>query len=367
MLKAGIVGLPNVGKSTLFNALTRSRKAEAANYPFCTIDPNVGVVMVPDDRLAVLQKIAKTGVVIPAAIEFVDIAGLVAGASKGEGLGNQFLGTIREVDAIVHVVRCFEDPDVVHTMGSVDPVRDIEVVTTELVLSDLDAVQKRIDKTQKKAKSGDKEAQAELLLLERLVPHLNESKPANTLPATEDEVKLLKLFQLLTAKPVLYACNVAEGDLATAEGNPFVQKVAEFVRAHHDAAYVPISARIEAELVDLAPDEAKEFLKDLGVDDSGVSSLIRATYALLGLQTYFTAGEKEVRAWTVKKGWKAPQAAGVIHTDFEKGFIKAEVVSYSELSRLGSVAAAREAGKYRLEGKEYVFQDGDVALFRFNT
>jgi GTP-binding protein YchF len=367
MLKAGIVGLPNVGKSTLFNALTRSRKAEAANYPFCTIDPNVGVVMVPDDRLAVLQKIAKTGVVIPAAIEFVDIAGLVAGASKGEGLGNQFLATIREVDAIVHVVRCFEDADVVHTMGSVDPVRDIEVVTTELVLSDLDAVQKRIDKTQKKAKSGDKEAQAELSLLERLVPHLNENKPANVLQANEDEVKMLKLFQLLTAKPVLYACNVAEGELATAEQNPFVQKVAEFVRAHHDAAYVPISARIEAELVDLAPDEAKAFLKDLGVDDSGVSSLIRATYALLGLQTYFTAGEKEVRAWTVKKGWKAPQAAGVIHTDFEKGFIKAEIVSYSDLSRLGSVAAARESGKYRLEGKEYVFQDGDVALFRFNT
>jgi hypothetical protein len=367
MLKAGIVGLPNVGKSTLFNALTRSRKAEAANYPFCTIDPNVGVVMVPDDRLAVLQKIAKTGVVIPAAIEFVDIAGLVAGASKGEGLGNQFLATIREVDAIVHVVRCFEDADVVHTMGSVDPVRDIEVVTTELVLSDLDAVQKRIDKTQKKAKSGDKEAQAELSLLERLVPHLNENKPANVLRANEDEVKMLKLFQLLTAKPVLYACNVAEGELATAEQNPFVQKVAEFVRAHHDAAYVPISARIEAELVDLAPDEAKAFLKDLGVDDSGVSSLIRATYALLGLQTYFTAGEKEVRAWTVKKGWKAPQAAGVIHTDFEKGFIKAEIVSYSDLSRLGSVAAARESGKYRLEGKEYVFQDGDVALFRFNT
>jgi GTP-binding protein YchF len=367
MLKAGIVGLPNVGKSTLFNALTRSRKAEAANYPFCTIDPNVGVVTVPDERLAVLQKIAKTGVVIPAAIEFVDIAGLVAGASKGEGLGNQFLATIREVDAIVHVVRCFEDADVVHTMGSVDPVRDIEVVTTELVLSDLDAVQKRIEKTQKKAKGGDKEAQVEMALLERLAPHLNENRPASTLPATEDEVKLLKLFQLLTAKPVLYACNVAESDLATADKNPFVGKVAEFVRAHHDAAYVPISARIESELVDLAPDEAKAFLKDLGVDDSGVSSLIRATYALLGLQTYFTAGEKEVRAWTIKKGWKAPQAAGVIHTDFEKGFIKAEVVSYTELSRLGSVAAAREAGKYRLEGKEYVFQDGDVALFRFNN
>jgi GTP-binding protein YchF len=367
MLKAGIVGLPNVGKSTLFNALTRSRKAEAANYPFCTIDPNVGVVTVPDDRLAVLQKIAKTNVVIPAAIEFVDIAGLVAGASKGEGLGNQFLANIREVDAIVHVVRCFEDSDIIHTMGSVDPVRDIEVVTTELVLSDLDSIQKRLDKSQKKARSGDKEGQAEVALMERLLPHLNANKTANVLPANEEEVKLLRSFQLLTAKPVIYACNVAEGDLATAEKNPFVQKVAEFVRAHHDAAYVPISARIEAELIDLAPEEAKEFLKDLGVEDSGVSSLIRATYTLLGLQTYFTAGEKEVRAWTIKKGWKAPQAAGVIHTDFEKGFIKAEVVSYSDLSKLGSVAAAREAGKYRLEGKEYGFQDGDVALFRFNT
>ncbi|HEY5079220.1 MAG TPA: redox-regulated ATPase YchF [Opitutaceae bacterium] len=367
MLKAGIVGLPNVGKSTLFNALTRSRKAEAANYPFCTIDPNVGVVTVPDDRLAVLQGIAKTNVVIPAAVEFVDIAGLVAGASKGEGLGNQFLGTIREVDAIVHVVRCFEDPDVIHTMGSVDPVRDIEVVTTELVLSDMEAVQKRLEKNHKKARSGDKEALAENALLDRLGPHLNANKPAGILAATEDEVRMLKQFQLLTAKPVIYACNVAEGDLATAEGNPHVQKVAQFVRAHHDAAYVPISARIEAELVDLAPEEAKAFLKDLGVDDSGVSSLIRATYTLLGLQTYFTAGEKEVRAWTVRKGWKAPQAAGVIHTDFEKGFIKAEIVSYADLSKLGSVAAARDAGKYRLEGKEYVFQDGDVALFRFNT
>jgi GTP-binding protein YchF len=367
MLRSGIVGLPNVGKSTLFNALTRSRKAEAANYPFCTIDPNVGVVTVPDARLEVLRRISKTDVVIPAAIEFVDIAGLVAGASKGEGLGNQFLANIREVDAIVHVVRCFEDADVIHTMGSVDPVRDIEVVTTELVLADLEAVQKRIEKNQKKAKSGDKEAQAELALLERLAPHLNANRPANTLEAHEDEVRLLRLFQLLTAKPVIYACNVAESDLATAEQNPFVQKVAEFVRVHHDAAYVPISARIEAELIDLAPQEAAAFLKDLGVDDSGVSSLIRATYSLLGLLTYFTASEKEVRAWTIKKGWKAPAAAGVIHTDFERGFIKAEVVSYADLSRLGSVAAAREAGKYRLEGKEYLFQDGDVALFRFNT
>jgi len=367
MLKAGIVGLPNVGKSTLFNALTRSRKAEAANYPFCTINPNVGVVTVPDDRLEVLRKIARTNVVIPAAIEFVDIAGLVAGASKGEGLGNQFLANIREVDAIVHVVRCFEDPDVVHTMGSVDPVRDIEVVATELVLADLDAVQKRIEKSQKKAKSGDKEAIAETALLERLAPHLDANKPANILTVSEEEARLLRLFQLLSAKPVIYACNVAEADLATAEANPFVEKVAAFVRAHHDAAYVPISARIEAELIDLAPDEAKAFLKDLGVDDSGVSALIRATYSLLGLQTYFTSGEKEVRAWTIKTGWKAPQAAGVIHTDFEKGFIKAEVVSYDDLARLGSVAAAREAGKYRLEGKEYVFQNGDVALFRFNT
>ena len=365
MLKAGIVGLPNVGKSTLFNALTRSRKAEAANYPFCTIDPNVGVVLVPDERLYVLQKIAKTGVVVPAAVEFVDIAGLVAGASKGEGLGNQFLANIREVDAVVQVVRCFEDADVVHTMGSVDPVRDIEVITTELVLSDLEAVEKRIDKTAKKAKSGDKDAQAEMALLEKLRPHLNAGKTANVLELTPEERAQMKLFQLLSAKPVLFACNVAESDMATAEQNPFVKKVADYVAHHHDAAYVPISARIEAELIDLSPEEAKEFLKDLGVSDSGVSALIRATYALLGLETYFTAGEKEVRAWTIHVGTKAPQAAGVIHTDFEKGFIKAEVVSYADLAKLGSVAAARDAGKYRLEGKDYVFQDGDVALFRF--
>ena len=366
-MKAGIVGLPNVGKSTLFNALTRSRKAEAANYPFCTIDPNVGIVTVPDERLAVLQGIAKTSVVIPAAIEFVDIAGLVAGASKGEGLGNKFLANIREVDSVLQVVRCFEDEDVVHNMGSVDPVRDIEVISTELVLADLEAVTSRIDKTQKKAKSGDKEAQAELALLIKLQPHLNEGKTANVMEATDEEKALMKHFQLLTAKPVLFACNVAEDDLAAAEANPFVQKVAEFVRTHHDAAYVPISAKIESELIDLTPAEAKEFLQDLGVSDSGVSSLIRASYDLLGLQTYFTAGEKEVRAWTIVKGWKAPQAAGVIHTDFEHGFIKAEVVSYNDLSSLGSVSAARDAGKYRLEGKEYVFKDGDVAVFRFNN
>lgn len=367
MLRAGIVGLPNVGKSTLFNAITRTRNAQAANYPFCTIDPNVGTVTVPDARLYELQKIAKTNVVIPAAIEFVDIAGLVKGAATGEGLGNKFLSHIREVDAIVQVVRCFEDVDIHHVAGSVDPVRDIEVITTELVLADLEAVTKRIEKTQKKAKSGDKEAIAEMALLQKLEPHLNAGKTANLLPCSDDEKTMMQLFQLLTAKPVLFACNVAESDLATAEQNKFVQKVAEYVRTHHDAAYVPISAKIEAELIDLSPEEAKSFLKDLGVDDSGVSALIKASYALLGLQTYFTAGEKEVRAWTIKQGWKAPQAAGVIHTDFEKGFIKAEIVSYADLARLGSVAAARDAGKYRLEGKEYVFQDGDVALFRFNN
>ncbi len=366
MLKAGIVGLPNVGKSTLFNAVTRSRKAEAANYPFCTIDPNVGVVTVPDERLPILARIARTAVQVPAAVEFVDIAGLVKGASQGEGLGNQFLANIREVDAIVHVVRCFEDSDIIHTMGTVDPLRDIEVVSTELILADLDAVQKRIDKTQKKAKSGDKDAQTELALLEKLSPHLNANKPANTLAATDDEVRLMKHFQLLSAKPVIYACNVAEGDLATAKDNVFIKPVAEFVRTHHDAAYVPISARIESELIDLSPEEAKAFLLDLGVTDSGVSSLIRETYSLLGLITYFTAGEKEARAWTITRGTKAPQAAAVIHTDFEKGFIKAEVVSYDDIVKYGSTAAAREAGKYRLEGKEYVFVDGDVALFRVN-
>ncbi len=267
----------------------------------------------------------------------------------------------------MHVVRCFVDDDIIHTMGAVDPVRDIEVISTELVLADLESVEKRISRTQKLAKSGDKDAQTELALLERLVPHLNANKPANILPATDDEKKLLQFFQLLSAKPVIYACNVAEGDLATAEENPFVKKVADFVKVHHDAAYVPISARIESELIDLSPEEAKDFLKDLGVTDSGVSLLIKGTYALLGLQTYFTAGEKEVRCWTIKKGWKAPQAAGVIHTDFEKGFIKAEVVAYDDLTRLGSTAAARDAGKYRIEGKEYIFQDGDVALFRFNN
>lgn len=367
MLKAGIVGLPNVGKSTLFNALTRTRKAEAANYPFCTIDPNVGVVTVPDKRLAVLQQISKTNVIIPAAIEFVDIAGLVAGASKGEGLGNQFLANIREVDAIIHVVRCFDDPDIVHNMGSIDPIRDIETINTELVLADIASIDKRRDREQKKARSGDKEAQATLALIEKLMPHLDANKPAVTFEITDEEAPVMKNLFLLSGKPVLYAANVAESDLATASENAYVQSVEKHARENHAAACTVISAHIESELIDLSEEDAKEFLNDLGVDDSGVSALIRTAYDLLGLATYFTAGEKEVHAWTILKGMKSPQAAGVIHTDFEKGFIKAEIVSYDDLVNLGSVAAARDAGKYRLEGKEYVFKDGDVALFRFNV
>lgn len=365
MLQAGIVGLPNVGKSTLFNALTRTRKAESANYPFCTIDPNVGVVQVPDSRLEPLRAISKTNKVIPAAIEFVDIAGLVEGASKGEGLGNKFLANIREVDAIVHVVRCFEDDDIIHNMGSIDPLRDIEVINTELILSDMTSVESQKEKLVKKARGGDKEAAENIALIDRLIPHLNETKPAITLDMTEDELIVLKRLCLLSAKRVLYACNVAESDLADPSQNPYVQKVETYAREHHGAGICVISAAVEAELIDFDAAEASEYLESLGVTDSGVSLLIRATYDLLGLASYFTAGEQEVRAWTFKKGMKAPACAGVIHTDFEKGFIKAEVVAYDDLIAAGSVAKAREAGKYRLEGKEYTFVDGDVALFRF--
>ena len=362
MLKAGIVGLPNVGKSTLFNALTRTRKAESANYPFCTIDPNIGVVNVPDKRLAVLKQIAKTEVVIPAAIEFVDIAGLVAGASKGEGLGNKFLANIREVDAIVQVVRCFENDDIIHSMGSVDPIRDIEIINTELVLADLESVERQREKAMKKARGNDKEAQAVCTMIDKLLPHLNEGKPANTLEVSEDEDLVMRGLHLLSSKSVIYAANVMEDDLADSESNDLVSKVKAYAKESQDAECVVISAQIESELIDLSSEEAAEFLADLGVEDSGISLLIKATYALLGLETYFTAGEKEVRAWTFTHGMKAPQAAGVIHTDFEKGFIKAEIVSYDDLSELRSVAAARDAGRYRLEGKEYPFKDGDVAL-----
>ena len=367
MLKAGIVGLPNVGKSTLFNALTRSRKAEAANYPFCTIDPNVGIVTVPDARMYELQKIAKTNVVIPAAIEFVDIAGLVKGAASGEGLGNKFLSHIREVDAIVQVVRCFEDPDIHHVTGNIDPVSDIEVITTELVLADLEAVQKRLSAVHKDAKRGEKEAVAQEAVLKKLEPHLNAGKPALLLELTPEEKAISRLFWLMTDKSTIFACNVKESDLATADTNPHVLKVREYVQTHLACEAVVISAQIESDLVDLSPEEAQAFLKELGVDESGVGALIRATYHLLGLRTYFTAGEKEVRAWTIHAGDTAPKAAGVIHSDFERGFIKAETVAYDALIKCGSVAVAREKGLYRMEGKEYVVKDGDVLIFKFNV
>ena len=367
MLKAGIVGLPNVGKSTLFNAVTRTRKAMAANYPFCTIDPNVGIVTVPDPRLEPLSKIAKTQVIIPAAIEFVDIAGLVKGAASGEGLGNKFLSHIREVDAIVQVVRCFEDENIHHVAGSIDPIRDIETITTELVVADLENVQKRIEKLAKDAKRGDKVAVAETEVLKKIEPHLNQGKPGITLELTPEDKAISRGFYLLTDKPTIYATNVKENELATADSNPHVLKVRGYVKTHHSCETVVISAQIESDLVDLTPEEAQQFLNELGVKESGVGALIRSTYHLLGLRTYFTAGEKEVRAWTIHAGDTAPQAAGVIHSDFERGFIKAETVAYDDLVKLGSTAAAREKGLYRMEGKEYVVQDGDVMLFRFNV
>lgn len=367
MLQAGIVGLPNVGKSTLFNAVTRTRKAEAANYPFCTIDPNVGVVTVPDERLAVLSELSSSKKIIPTAIEFVDIAGLVEGASEGAGLGNKFLANIREVDAIVQVIRCFENDDIIHELGSVDPIRDIEIINSELILADIAAMDKRLSSRAKKAKGGDKEAKAEVALIEKLLPHLNEGKPALTLEMTDEERTLLKDFFLLSSKKSIFACNVSEGELADAlenpDNHPLVSKVKEYASEHHGAEIVVLSAQIEEELSELDPEEAAEFLSDMGISGSGAGELIKGVYHLLGLRTYLTTGVQETRAWTITAGDKAPQAAGVIHTDFEKQFIRAEVIHYDDYVTHKTVAAAREAGVLRAEGKEYEVQDGDVINF----
>jgi hypothetical protein len=359
----GIVGLPNVGKSTLFNALTATVAAQAANYPFCTIEPNVGRVAVPDPRLDMLTKIGRSQKTVPTSLEFVDIAGLVRGASKGEGLGNQFLANIREVDAIIHVLRCFEDPDVTHVEGSVDPIRDAETVETELMLCDLDSLEKRLIAAQKKARGGDKESIALVALMEPIVAALTEGLPARTAIAPEN-VESAKRLQLLTSKPVLYVCNVEEASAAT--GNAFSARVAERAKGE-GASYVVVSAAIEAEVAQLGPEDRSEFLEGLGLHDSGLDRVIRAGYGLLGLITYFTCGPKEARAWTIVKGTKAPQAAAVIHNDFERGFIACETIAYEDYVALKGEVGAKEAGKMRIEGKEYVVKDGDVLLFRFNV
>lgn len=365
-MKLGIVGLPNVGKSTLFNSLTKAG-AESANYPFCTIDPNVGVVMVPDERLKLLADLYHSAKVTPAVIEFVDIAGLVKGASKGEGLGNQFLANIREVDAVVHVVRCFEDPNVIHVDGSVDPVRDIETINLELIFSDIEILERRIAKTVRGARN-DKTLAKELELLNRLKEHLEAGNLAITYQTDdEDEQKWLAEYNLLTAKPVIFAANVSEEDLADdGASNKYVQEVREHAKEQHSEVFV-ICAQIEQEIAELEDDEKKMFLEDLGLSESGLEKLIKASYRLLGLISYLTAGETETRAWTIKIGTKAPQAAGKIHSDFERGFIRAEVVNYKDLLECGSLAAAKEKGLVGLEGKDYVVKDGDVILFRFNV
>ncbi|EDU37323.1 GTP-binding protein YchF [Clostridium sporogenes] len=365
-MKLGIVGLPNVGKSTLFNAITKAG-AESANYPFCTIEPNVGVVSVPDKRLDVLEKMYNSKKKVPTAIEFYDIAGLVKGASKGEGLGNKFLSHIREVEAIVHVVRCFEDSNIVHVDGSVDPIRDIETISLELIFSDIELMQRRIEKNSKLAKSGNKEAKAEEDLMKRIVAHLEEGKPVRTLELEEDEEKLVKGYFLLTSKPVLYAANVSEDDLMS--GNPeneFVKKVKDFAKAENSEV-ITLCARLEEELSTLEDDEKTEMLSEYGLEESGLDKLVQSSYKLLGLISFLTAGQVEVRAWTIVKGTKAPKAAGKIHTDIEKGFIRAEVISYDKLIECGSEAHAKEKGFFRLEGKEYVMQDGDIVNFRFNV
>jgi GTP-binding protein YchF len=362
-LSVGIVGLPNVGKSTVFNALTAG-KAEAANYPFCTIDPNVGVVPVPDERLARIEHHIKTQKVIPAIVEIVDIAGLVKGASQGEGLGNKFLANIRETNAVLMMVRCFDDPNVIHVAGSVDPMRDIEIIDLELVLSDLDTADKRLKKAQTAAKAGTKEAKVEAQLVERVHAHLAAGKPARTLQLTDDERAIVATFGMMTAKPVLYCCNVGEGDLPA--GNAWSDSVR--ARAEKEGAgMVVLCGKVEAELAELAPGDRAELLASYGLTEPALASLARECYRLLGLQSYFTAGEKEIRAWTIRKGAMGPEAAGVIHTDFEKGFIRAQVYSVDDLDKYGSEAAIKAAGKLRVEGKDYVVQDGDVMLFLFNV
>ena len=362
----GIVGLPNVGKSTLFNALTATQAAQAANFPFCTIEPNKGIVALPDERLDKIAEIGKSQKIVPTQLEFVDIAGLVKGASKGEGLGNQFLANIRETDAIIHVVRCFENGDITHVEGSVDPLRDAEIIDTELMLADLDSVTKQADGLAKKAKAGDKEFKAQLDLALRVKAALEEGKPARTVePADEDERRYMKIMQMMTSKPIMYVCNVNEEDAAT--GNEFTKKVEAMAKAQGSLSVI-ISAAIESEIAQLGTQEEKtEFLETLGLTEPGLNKIIRAGYEILGLQTYFTVGPKEARAWTIRKGAKGPEAAGAIHSDFEKGYIRAEVMAYEDFLTYKSEQAVKEAGKYKSEGKEYVVKDGDIILFRFNV
>lgn len=364
-LTAGIVGLPNVGKSTLFNAITKAG-AEAANYPFCTIDPNVGIVEVPDARLEKLTQVVKPQKTVPTAFEFTDIAGIVKGASKGEGLGNQFLSHIRQVDAICHVVRCFADENITHVSGTIDPIDDIETINLELILADLETVSRRYERTEKLARQKDKEAVQEFEVMKRLKEALEADRPARSVELNEDEQKIANQLHLLTAKPVLYVANVGEDDILDIENNEYVQQVKKHAE-EENAEVIVVSAKIEEEIAELDEEEKELFLEELGIEESGLDQLIKTAYELLGLATYFTAGEKEVRAWTFKKGMTAPEAAGIIHTDFEKGFIRAETVSYNDLMEAGSMAKARENGKVRLEGKDYLVQDGDVIHFRFNV